>query len=56
MSASENKDTPEEKDSGVLGNRSPFRKFLHMAFWAALFYAMAAGLAKFLEWVDPARY
>ncbi|GAB4260293.1 hypothetical protein [Deferrisoma sp.] len=42
-------------DLGVLGNRPRWKKALHIAFWTLLFYGMTAGLAKFLEWVDPAR-
>lgn len=43
------------QDPGVLGNRPRWVKALHIAFWTLLFYGMTAGLAKFLEWVDPAR-
>ena len=38
---------------GVLGGRPRLRKLAHVVFWTVLFYGMAAGLGKFLEWVAP---
>jgi hypothetical protein len=34
---------------GPLGSRSRIRKFLHVAFWTALFYLLAVGIGKMAE-------
>ena len=37
---------------GPLGSRSGVRKMIHVAFWTALFYALAFGIAKLAEWLS----
>lgn len=39
-------------EQGPLGSMPRSRKLLHIAFWTALFYVLAAGIGKFVEWLD----
>ena len=35
---------------GPLGSRDRLRRLVHIALWTVLFYGLAAGIGKFLDW------
>jgi hypothetical protein len=41
------------RNDGPLGSKSRILRLLHVGFWTALFYGLAVGIAKLLEWMKP---
>jgi hypothetical protein len=42
----------EAGDTGPLGSRWRLSRLAHIAFWTALFYLLAYGVAKLSEWLS----